>query len=248
MRRYWERVDSRWIIPSPKRGCRGPAAVRKLLCRGPKQAQYPKIRFHNLRRTFVITTLEYGIGAKTLSAVVGHRSSSTTLNVYTYVTKVIERQTAAKIDQRIGKQRTPLEEAQASGNMEGWKVNEVTEFTSSEGEDPNNDYTDNVIFPSGKTDPYTISDWEWMFEIFEKAYADLGIDDSYCISMYYPGFSWTGDLCSCFGGGNFAFYEDEFRERLQTLLQEIYNPEEPFTQTEDKRKCEFCDFRELCRR
>ena len=47
---------------------------------------------------------------------------------------------------------------------------------------------------------------------------------------------------------NFAFYEDEFRERLQNLLQEIYNPEEPFTQTEDKRKCEFCDFRDLCRR
>lgn len=47
---------------------------------------------------------------------------------------------------------------------------------------------------------------------------------------------------------NFAFYEDEFRERLQTLLQEIYNPEEAFTQTEDAKKCEFCDFRELCRR
>ena len=44
---------------------------------------------------------------------------------------------------------------------------------------------------------------------------------------------------------NFAFYEDEFRERLQTLLQEIYNPEEAFTQTEDTKKC---DFRELCRR
>ncbi len=47
---------------------------------------------------------------------------------------------------------------------------------------------------------------------------------------------------------NFAFYEDEFRERLETLLQEIYNPEEAFTQTEDTKKCEFCDFRELCRR
>lgn len=47
---------------------------------------------------------------------------------------------------------------------------------------------------------------------------------------------------------NFAFYEDEFRERLQTLLQEIYNPEEAFTQTEDTKKCEFCDFRDLCRR
>ena len=47
---------------------------------------------------------------------------------------------------------------------------------------------------------------------------------------------------------NFAFYEDEFRERLQNLLQEIYNPEEPFTQTEDTKKCEFCDFRDLCKR
>ena len=130
MRRYWERVDSRWIIPSPKRGCRGPAAVRKLLCRGLKQAQHPKIRFHNLRRTFVITTLEYGIGVKTLSAVVGHRSSSTTLNVYTYVTKVIERQTAAKIDQRIGKQRTPLEEAQET------KHSTMTTFRADSGSAP----------------------------------------------------------------------------------------------------------------
>ena len=69
-------------------------------------------------------------------------------------------------------------------------------------------WEDDVVFPSGGTDPVYISDWEWMFEIFEKAYADLGIDDSYCISMYYPGFTWTGDLCSSFGGGNFAFYED----------------------------------------
>ena len=91
---------------------------------------YPKIRFHNLRRTFVITTLEYGIGAKTLSAVVGHRSSSTTLNVYTYVTKVIERQTAAKIDQRIGKQRTPLEEAQET------KRSTMTTFRADSGSAP----------------------------------------------------------------------------------------------------------------
>lgn len=47
---------------------------------------------------------------------------------------------------------------------------------------------------------------------------------------------------------NFAFYEDEFRERLKNLLQEIYNPEEPFTQTEDTKKCEFCDFKDLCKR
>lgn len=53
---------------------------------------------------------------------------------------------------------TPLSAAQKAGNMEGWKKNEVTKFTSSEGDNPNDDYTDNVIFPSGKSDPYTISD------------------------------------------------------------------------------------------
>ncbi|MCD8183910.1 MAG: PD-(D/E)XK nuclease family protein [Bacteroides sp.] len=47
---------------------------------------------------------------------------------------------------------------------------------------------------------------------------------------------------------NFAFYEDEFRERLLALLHEIYNPEETFTQTEDTKKCEYCDFRSLCKR
>lgn len=47
---------------------------------------------------------------------------------------------------------------------------------------------------------------------------------------------------------NFAFYEDDFRERLWALLREIYNPDEPFTQTDDKKKCEYCDYRCLCKR
>lgn len=32
---------------------------------------------------------------------------------------------------------------------------------------------------------------------------------------------------------NFTFFEDEFRKRLQTLLEEIFSENEPFTQTED---------------
>lgn len=47
---------------------------------------------------------------------------------------------------------------------------------------------------------------------------------------------------------NFALYEDDFRERLLNLLQEIFNPEESFTQTEDTKKCEYCDFKSLCKR
>ena len=113
LRRYRERVDSRWMFPSPKKedSPRDPAAVRKLLRRVLERAGCPKIRFHDLRHTFVTTALEYGMDVKTLSAVVGHRSSSTTLNVYTHVTESMERQAAAKIDQGIGKQEAPPEEA-----------------------------------------------------------------------------------------------------------------------------------------
>lgn len=70
-------------------------------------------------------------------------------------------------------------------------------------------WTDDVVFPSGGSDPLYISDWEWMFEIFEKAMADLGINDSYCMSLYYPGFTWSGGLLSCFGGGVNLWYQDE---------------------------------------
>lgn len=69
-------------------------------------------------------------------------------------------------------------------------------------------WEDDVVFPSGGADPVYISDWEWMFEIFTKAQEDLGITDSYCMSLYYPGFTWSGGLLSCFGGGTCLYYQD----------------------------------------
>ncbi len=68
-------------------------------------------------------------------------------------------------------------------------------------------WVDDVVFPSGNTDPVYISDWEWMFEIFTKAQEALGITDSYCTSIYYPGYTWSGGLCSCFGEGIPVFYK-----------------------------------------
>lgn len=47
---------------------------------------------------------------------------------------------------------------------------------------------------------------------------------------------------------NFAFFEDEFRERLQALLEEIFDEKESFTQTEDIKKCAYCDFKAICKR
>lgn len=106
---------------------------------------------------------------------------------------------------------TPLSAAVASGNLNGWKKNEVTKFEKSEGSDPNNDYTDNVIFPSGKADPYTISDWEWMFEAFTRALEAEGLSsdsNAYCYAPFYPGYLETGELVSSFGGGGPIWYLD----------------------------------------
>ena len=104
---------------------------------------------------------------------------------------------------------TPLEAAVASGNLEGWKANEVTEFTANPGDDPDNTYTDNVIFPSGTGNPLTISDWEWMFEAFDAALEERGYgddSDAYCITIPYQGYFEYGDLVSSFGGGNGYYY------------------------------------------
>lgn len=70
-------------------------------------------------------------------------------------------------------------------------------------------WQDDVVFPSGGVDPIYISDWEWMFEIFANAQKDLGIEDAYVMSLYYPGFTWSGGLVSCFGGGVNMWYQDE---------------------------------------
>ena len=38
----------------------------------------------------------------------------------------------------------------------------------------------------------------------------------------------------------------EFTDHLQTLLEEIFNYDIPFTQTNDLKKCSYCPYRELC--
>lgn len=69
-------------------------------------------------------------------------------------------------------------------------------------------WQDDVVFPNGTDEPIYISDWEWMFGIFEEALADQGIEDGYCYSMFYLGYMPTGDLYSGFGGGAPTWYQD----------------------------------------
>ena len=47
---------------------------------------------------------------------------------------------------------------------------------------------------------------------------------------------------------DFSIHETEFREGLQRLLEEIFNEEVPFEQTEIEEKCAYCDFKAICKK
>lgn len=61
------------------------------------------------------------------------------------------------------------------------------------------EWTDDVVFPSGETDPVYISDWEWMLDIFNTALSEQGITDGYAFQLSSQGFLSTGDLNGSFG-------------------------------------------------
>ncbi len=105
LREYKTRVDSRWMFPSLKKedSPLDPATCRKRLQTILEHAQCRKVRFHDLRHTFSTIALEHGMDVKTLSAVIGHVSAATTLDIYTHVTDDMRRSAAECIDRGIGK-------------------------------------------------------------------------------------------------------------------------------------------------
>ena len=105
LKQYRKTCISRWMFPSPKKADSplDPAAVRKKLAAVLERAGCKRVRFHDLRHTFATNALEHGMDIKTLSAIIGHVSSSTTLNIYAHVTDEMQRTAAAKIDRGIVK-------------------------------------------------------------------------------------------------------------------------------------------------
>ena len=116
LKEYKKIVSSRWIFPSPKKedAPLAPAAASHRLSKILIHAGCKKVRFHDLRHVFATNALEHGMDVKTLSTIIGHVSSATTLNVYAHVTDDMQRQAAAKIDRCIGRAETSTESSQTT--------------------------------------------------------------------------------------------------------------------------------------
>ncbi len=90
------------------------------------------------------------------------------------------------------------------------------------------EWVDDVVFPSGNTDPIYISDWEWMLPILQEALEKEGITDGYAMQICSPGYYQTGELVTGFNTSG-AYYlnkdgecvygptEENFRAYLECM-------------------------------
>ena len=105
LKEYRESNHSRWMFPSPvlEDMPLNPGSVYDRLQLILEHANCKQVRFHDLRHTFATLALQNGMDVKTLSAMLGHVSAATTLDIYTHSTSDMQHAAARKIDCGIGK-------------------------------------------------------------------------------------------------------------------------------------------------
>ena len=110
LKNYKATVNSQWMFSSPvKEACPlTPNFVRCRMQQTLERVQCKKVRFYDLRHIFAAMALEHGMDVRTLSTIIGHISSATTLDIYSHVTDTMQKQAAVRIDHQIGKTDAPM--------------------------------------------------------------------------------------------------------------------------------------------
>ena len=116
---YKKTVDSEWMFPSPRvEGMpRDPSAVYHQMQIELEKAGCRRVRFHDLRHTFSTTALANGMDIKTLSTILGHISSKTTIDIYLHSTDEMKKNAAEKINARFSKGKDKDENVQAESKQ-----------------------------------------------------------------------------------------------------------------------------------
>ncbi len=117
LKKMRETAKNEWMFPSPVKENvpRDPSAVYRRFQLILERANCKKVRFHDLRHTFATMAIENGMDVKTLSAMIGHVSAETTLDIYSHITDTMQQQAAAKIDREIGGTNAEVPEVIESG-------------------------------------------------------------------------------------------------------------------------------------
>ena len=109
-------AEKEWMFPSPvkENAPRDPSAVYRRFQLILERANCKKVRFHDLRHTFATMAIENGMDVKTLSAMIGHVSAETALDIYSHITDTMQKQAAAKIGCEIGGTNAEIAKANES--------------------------------------------------------------------------------------------------------------------------------------
>ena len=111
---HCNKTESIWMFPSPLDITQplNPQSVYRKCQQILERSDCKRIRFHDLRHTFATMALEHGMDIKTLSRIIGHKSSSTTLDIYSHITNEMLNNAAMKIDAHMCRSDTIIEESE----------------------------------------------------------------------------------------------------------------------------------------
>ena len=129
LKKLKEETRSRWMFPSPRVDDvpRNPNTLQKKIRKVLERADCKRIRFHDLRHTFATTALANGMDIKTLSSIIGHVSSSTTLDIYLHSTDKMQKEAARSIDRGI-RGVSEVESGSEDVNAESAKIAPTQKF------------------------------------------------------------------------------------------------------------------------